>query len=255
MKKFILIAVLTGIGSVLSFGAPCPTGPVVLTSMPTTCTIGSWTLGGFGVDPNSGSYGYPTAPAAGDFNIDIDLMSAVPGYGLGFVMTLSNSLQGVNFFQGNSSGVNQTANFIATYNILSGPAIQGSQLQIVSGTVVPTSNNGVITLQELLSNASLPGNPPFSNSTAIVFGAGQFGNSGWLPGLSGNAVTEIAVANRYTISAGGDGGAYAYGIRNTFYSGVPEGPVPEPAQAILLGSGLIVAAFMRKKSSGSKSKD
>jgi hypothetical protein len=250
MKKLFLTAALMAAASMSSFGAACADG---LLSAQTyagdggVCTLGSWTLSTFGiVAPDTVGFG-------GTIGAD-DLYVAFNTFTMGngaeaFSVTFSDAEGGINYFTASSGDPNQTATWKSIFVIESGPAIQTIMSEWADPNVTTGAGaNGSISLQKIITNASMPSNPTLNSATLLAV-PGVL-----IPGLSTNvniplpnAITRLGVVDVVQIQGGNAGTSSFTSYTNTFAAAPPQNEIPEPMTFVLMGAGLVGIAALRRR--------
>lgn len=248
MKRFMLPAILLAITAFSSFGAACVDG--LLSAQPTaaSCTVGNWTLSSFGV-VNTDSSGYQ-GPITGD-NFFVEFSSFTTAGGAEAFSVTITAAEGAESFMIASSGLpNQTATWASIFTIENGPLIQSitsswSDVSVTAGD----SANGSISLQKIIRNAELVGEPTINSATLLAV-PGLL-----IPGLSTsltipvpNTISRLAVVDVVQIQSGNAGVAAVGSYTNTFAAAEPSGgEIPEPSTYLLYSGGLALIYLLRRR--------
>lgn len=247
MRKFILSAMAFAFCSIVSTAAPCAVGPVNLSTMTASCTFGGWTLGGFGLEVPTSSFGYSSAPAASNFMVEVSAAPLLSGYGPGFAVSFTSAPGDPNFLNASSGNPNQTSWFKTLFSIEAGPILAQSLLSADVATV-SNGNNGMIVVQAATQDPALSGGPTFADGVVLTLSGQQSANPVTLNGFAGNTRSQIDVSNAIQISSGSSGSASMNGFTNLFYlSEPPPSDVPEPMTFTLIGAGLVAMTLLRRR--------
>jgi hypothetical protein len=246
MKKILLVAAISAVASISSFGAACSNTTLNLL---TSCTVGAsdqWTLDtwGFG-SGGSQQTGYTAAPVLSDIFVSFANLTSGGG-GAGFSVTFSDGTGGDNFFSATSGSPNQTVSW-KTIFVATGTAINTVTSTVTGGTTT-LGNNGSVVLQKILTDATTPTNTTINDGTILTVSGFQSLNP--LTIISGGAYTNMGVVDNYQISSGNAGSAALTSYTNTFFAADPPPPtngVPEPMTFVLMGAGLVGIAALRRR--------
>jgi hypothetical protein len=252
MKKILLVAAMFAVASLNSFGLTACAN-ATLSSLAAGCTItngaASWdlTLFGFGGTGPS-QLGYAADPATSDIFVSFATVTNPSGGGLGFSVTFSDAAGGLNFFNASFGSPIQSADwktiFVATANNAESAISQVDLL--VTGSNV-SAGNGAITVQKVLRDASVQGNPTFADGNVLTTVSGVSANP--LTITDNQSRMSVGVIDNYQIASGNSGVASLTSYSNIFYAADPRNEVPEPMTFALMGAGLVgIAALRRRKS-------
>jgi len=240
MKKILLAAALCAVASINSFGQ-CTNG--TLAAMSPICTIGAWSLSGFGLT-NAGGLGYATTVTTNDIFVSFSNWTSAGG---GFAVTFSDAPGGLNFFSASSVGVSQSQNWATSFTV-NGPAVQQINNSWLGANVTnpqPGTSNGSISNTKVIRNASVTPSTFMGDATLLAVPGMLIPASGSanVPISLPNSVTSLNVIDNFQIQAGFNGVSSLTSYTNTFYGD----PIPEPLTFVLMGAGLVGIAALRRR--------
>ena len=230
MKKILLAGAVFAIASLNSFALPtCANAG--LDTLAGGCTItngaASWdlTLFGFG-GAGPSQLGYSTNPLTSDIFVSFATGSNPNGGGLGFSVTFSDNAGGNNFFNATFGSPNQSADW-KTIFVVTANNVESNISQVdlaVTGSGV-SAGNGAITVQKVLRDAVIVGNPTFADGNILTTVSGVSANP--LSITDGQNRSSIGVIDNYQIASGNSGTAFLTSYTNYFYAADPQNGVPE----------------------------
>jgi hypothetical protein len=251
MKKILLVAAISAVASISSFGAGvCANSTIAQLAIGVSCTVGAsnqWTLDtwGFGKGGSS-SAGYvdTTLPATSDIFVTFANLTSGSG-ALGFSVSFSDAAGGNNFFSTTSAGSNnQTASWKTTF-VAAGTAINTVRNSVENATST-VGNNGSITLLKTVTNVNTANNDTINDGNILTVGGFQSVNPYTI--FTGGNYTKIGVIDNYQISSGNAGSSSLTSYTNTFFAADPPPTgVPEPMTFVLMGAGLVGIAALRRR--------